>query len=600
MKLKVLLFAAFMGSISILTFAQNAPITTIGDYTTLETNITVSITVENFDNIAAFNLELAYDETIMVAIDVTKGSELWGNFAYNIDDPGTISLSWYTIPGISLTDETEIFSIEFNQFSAGTSPITWINDGNACSYMDGDLIILNDLPSDDYYKNGSVTFSVPIAPITVLPEIEVCEGNSTIDIPVTVQAFNNIGAFNLTLQYANTTIVYQSYTNNSGFPELEVSEPNPGTIYIEGISDEPEGITFNDNTILTTLHFSILDGSTDLTWIDNGESCQYLGSSPSYNILIDEPEFDHYINGSFTELQWPYNAGSISGPDGGLVCTGETDVIFSVSPIPNAETYEWSLPNGANITSGEGTSEIEVSFGQNAVSGEASVFGVNACGEGNLSPIFIVTVEEPPAISVQPVSPDTVYAGNGIATFSVIAEGSNLSYQWQEYNTDWADVTDGGVYSGTQNSMLTITNPQISMNGYKYRCIVSSNCEPPATSDGNAFLIVVLNTGMNDDYMLFNSANDPLQFESFPNPFSNQLSFAYALPSKGIVHIEISNIYGEKILSLANPVESKGDRKLPIDVTNFRSGIYVATIKFIGDNKILTSKIKIITNSNQP
>lgn len=101
----------------------------------------------------------------------------------------------------------------------------------------------------------------------------------------------------------------------------------------------------------------------------------------------------------------------------------------------------------------------------------------------------VVTINAAPAITSQPANA-SVTAQAGTANFTVAATGTGLTYQWQEYITSWNNVVNGGVYSGATAATLTITNPPIGMNGYKYRCVVSGTCAPSATSDGNATLTV--------------------------------------------------------------------------------------------------------------
>ncbi len=178
------------------------------------------------------------------------------------------------------------------------------------------------------------------------------------------------------------------------------------------------------------------------------------------------------------------------------------------------------------------------------MSGNVTVYGSNECGNGAVSPAFPVTVNIPPVITTQPASPDTVNAGAGIASFTVTASGSGLAYQWQEFITEWTNLNNGGVYSGVLTSSLTITDPPVTMNGYKYRCVVTGTCEPPAISDGLATLTVVTITGFEaregeDD------ANDVLKFNSFPNPFKNETTLQYYLPAEGGVQIKLFNSVGE-------------------------------------------------------
>ena len=56
-------------------------------------------------------------------------------------------------------------------------------------------------------------------------------------------------------------------------------------------------------------------------------------------------------------------------------------------------------------------------------------------------------------------------------------QGAFLNYQWQVNDgSGWQNVPSGAVYIGGQTDILTITNPDISMSGYQYRCFVTSPC----------------------------------------------------------------------------------------------------------------------------
>jgi len=64
------------------------------------------------------------------------------------------------------------------------------------------------------------------------------------------------------------------------------------------------------------------------------------------------------------------------------------------------------------------------------------------------------------------------------ASFNVDVTGA-AAYQWQE-STDsgisWNDLADGGIYSGSLTSTLTLTGVTIGMDGYNYQCIISDPC----------------------------------------------------------------------------------------------------------------------------
>jgi len=76
----------------------------------------------------------------------------------------------------------------------------------------------------------------------------------------------------------------------------------------------------------------------------------------------------------------PEAAGVIIGKD--TVCRNHANYFYQIPVIPQATTYQWILPPGAEITSGEGTNEIIVFFNPDASNGNLIVRGVNQCGEG--------------------------------------------------------------------------------------------------------------------------------------------------------------------------------------------------------------------------
>jgi hypothetical protein len=593
----LLIFILICPNINILD-AQNAPIATIDEVTTSDTIAVVPITVTGFSNISVCDLTLNYNPEIATVSSVSLGPGVMQTFFIpDFETPGTILLSWFYFQGLTIPNDSVFINITFERVNYGFSAIGFDNSlPDNCLWADVNSNTLNDVPNSTYYIDGSVAFEMINAPITSAPVIEACQGTASVDMPVIVSDFNQIGAFTLTMQYDASVFSYQSFTNNSGFPDLEVTENSPGTIVAEGLSLAPEGFSLTNNSTLFTIHFDNQGGSTVITWLDLGESCQYMSPAPVYEIMNDSPQYSYYINGSFTELPVPSPAGTIEGPSGGTVCQGESGVIFSVEPISFANSYEWTLPEGATIESGDGTPEISVSFSDNAVSGDVSVYGINECGDGTTSPLFPLVVDISPYITTQPVSPETVYAGDGTALFSIIATGSDLVYQWQENVEYWTDLTDNSIYSGTQSSVLTITDPPVTMNGNHYRCIVSGSCEPPAISDGNAVLSVVLNTGF-DKLNYQENTDDLLKFGSYPNPFSDAIAFTYFLPSKGRVVIKIANIYGQEIAVLADQIESKGNHLLQFNAMKLITGFYMAVITFYGDKDIIISTHKIISNN---
>ena len=90
----------------------------------------------------------------------------------------------------------------------------------------------------------------------------------------------------------------------------------------------------------------------------------------------------------------PSGLGPVSGPS--PVCAGTRGAVYSVTPVPSAMTYNWSMPPGAVIIAGGGTSTVVVDFLPAASSGDIQVNATNICGTGPASPPFPVTVNYSP------------------------------------------------------------------------------------------------------------------------------------------------------------------------------------------------------------
>ncbi|MCX6276978.1 MAG: hypothetical protein NT004_02630 [Bacteroidetes bacterium] len=433
-----------------------------------------------------------------------------------------------------------------------------------------------------------LTFQSNDAPVTKISALASCAGIA-VEIPVTVGSFYNIGKLALNIQYNAANLTYQSWTNNSNFPGLTVNSSTPGTIIVTGtvpVSDP--GFTLADGSSLFTLTFGYGGGLSNLNWFDNGASCQYNGPPPGYTVLNDVPLSQFYFNGSITELPLPGAAGSISGPPGGIVCQGESNVTFSVLPIPNATSYHWSLPPGAEITSGANTNSITVSFTANALSGEATVYGSAECGNGAISPPFPLTVNSAPFIVAQPISPAAVQAGTGTASFTVSATGTELTYQWQEYIVSWNDIINGGVYNGATFPTLTISLPPLTMDGNRYRCVVDGFCTPEVITDGAAILTVSPIIGINIE------ESEIMELTVYPNPVTAGSKISFRIPERSEITVTLINILGET--TFRKHEKTNGEELysfiIPDDLQG--NGIIILNIMIVHDGKLYTTQKKLI------
>ena len=79
------------------------------------------------------------------------------------------------------------------------------------------------------------------------------------------------------------------------------------------------------------------------------------------------------------------------------------------------------------------------------------------------------------------------------------------------------------------------------------------------------------------------------ELNSFPNPFSNIVTFSYSLPKESLVTIEIYDINGRLTSLLVNEVQQDGKHEVVFDGKGLLSGIYL--VKLQAGEEILTTKI---------
>lgn len=85
-----------------------------------------------------------------------------------------------------------------------------------------------------------------------------------------------------------------------------------------------------------------------------------------------------------------------------------------------------------------------------------------------------------PVITNNPANQSVSNGGN--ASFNVAVSNTSATYQWQENQSGtWANLTDGGIYSGVNTNSLALSGVSGAMSGFMYQCIVTS-CATNVTS----------------------------------------------------------------------------------------------------------------------
>jgi hypothetical protein len=166
----------------------------------------------------------------------------------------------------------------------------------------------------------------------------------------------------------------------------------------------------------------------------------------------------------------PATPGSITGSVN--VCASSAGNVYTIATVANATSYNWTVPTGATITAGTGTTSITVTFG--STSGNITVSATNSCGTSGTSTLAVTVTSIPaaPAIPSGSTSPSV----SSSYTYTIATVAGATSYVWTVSNSTLASITGG---QGTTSA--TITNS--ATTGTYTICVYASNaCGNSATS----------------------------------------------------------------------------------------------------------------------
>jgi gliding motility-associated-like protein/uncharacterized repeat protein (TIGR01451 family) len=213
-------------------------------------------------------------------------------------------------------------------------------------------------------------------------------------------------------------------------------------------------------------------------------------TSSFYNVVIGGSPNDTSNNVSLMINTAPV---IITQPISQTVCSGSS-VSFTVVATGSGLTYQWrngivNLINGVNIS---GATTATLTINPATISDTSSFYNVvitGACAPTATSVNVSLMINSLPIINTQPNN-QTVCSGNS-ASFSVIAVGVGLSYQWRN---GIVNLTNGANISGANTATLVINPATISDTSSFYNVVISGVCGPNATSLNASLLINTLPT----------------------------------------------------------------------------------------------------------
>ncbi len=301
------------------------------------------------------------------------------------------------LPVLSITPASGFLvagnSQQFSALGGGIPPFTWnVSDTLAASIDQSGLmtakrsgIVTINVVDSVGATTSSGNFQIYDTRVN-MPDTATCPETPTFYYPILIESLptgQSVFSIMATVNYDTTYLTYLDIETTGTLSEGWTFSKNPtGTKLIFAGSGSS---SFNTGGTIALLKFNLKPN-----FIVGSYASVYL-TNITLNEGVPLPLVDNsgYIIGAN-----PGAAGTIAGP--ASVCQGQQGVVYTVPAIYGATGYIWTLPEGVEIVSGTNTNSITVNFSDTVVSGNITVYGTNACGNGSSSPGFYVVVNTLP------------------------------------------------------------------------------------------------------------------------------------------------------------------------------------------------------------
>jgi len=358
--------------------------------------------------------------------------------------------------------------------SSGDGTMTWYSGSCGGTYVGtGSSINVSPGATTTYY----VRYNSPLC------------GSTTSCLSSTVTVSNPTGATISNALNAGTLSCGTTYTNTQN--------NSTGNCFRNDIGQASDDIYYyfvlggSYNTIINISHCSsafdtymhlLNSGGTSITTNnDNGPLCSGAMSSISTELApggyyVVSEGYSTNSGSITTQINIPTpSGGSISGNS--TPCTNATGVSYSISGTSYANRFQWTVPSGASISSGQGTSTITVNWGTTSGNVGCTPYNGSCAGTAVTYAVSLMAVPAQPSGITGATSPCV----GSSQTYSV-TNVSGVTYNWS-FPSGWTQ-TGGGtsnsvtVTVGSGAGNITVTPSNACGNGTARTLAVTTTASP--------------------------------------------------------------------------------------------------------------------------
>jgi hypothetical protein len=500
----------------------------------------VSVTSNNCSRTSDFNNAIATitveSQGVLINSNPSDTSVCAGsNALFSISASGVYAYQWQVS-----TDGGVNYS---NIVAAGTNP-TYFNFATASLGLSGtsmanngykyQCLITASCGADVTSTSATLTVNpLPAAADSIIGTARVCQGQN--GVIYTVPAIAN--AVNYVWSYFSPNIT------------------NPGVT-----------LTASSNTVI--INFSSFATSGYLT---------VMGTTPFCNGIVS-------ATFPISVILLPISAGLITGTH--VVCQNQTGVFYSVPIIHDHSsndypTFTWAY-TGSGISISGPTDPMTIDFSDSATSGILTVMRTQACGNGQISPNYNITVNAAPA--APSIITDTTFVCQGVRqlTYSITAIPNATKYIWA-YSGNGTTITDS-TNSIIINFSSTATSGNLTVQG------INTHCNGPVSN----------NYPINLNTCIGIKENNILQdVNLFPNPTYGIFNIEIKNANFNNLMISVFDILGKEVYEASTlkgvnstaPINRGGGQIININLEGLAKGIYY--VKLATDVDMKTFKISI-------
>jgi hypothetical protein len=248
----------------------------------------------------------------------------------------------------------------------------------------------------------------------------------------------------------------------------------------------------------------------------------------------------------------PSSNGVITAPM--FACKGSNNVEVSVTPLQNADIYQWSYSgNGATINGNSNV--VYVDFDDYTTEGYFQVYAENECGFSYYIESYELYVGQSPQA----------------ATISQIAD---TLYSTASFGNHWFNTNIGEINGANSQSFIPYNT------GSYYTKLFINGCWSNPSNIIN-YITSDINNPESDEYSLMLS----------PNPVTVNLKISYVLKEKTFITITLTDLSGKEILKISKGKQNSGKYNLELKTSEIAKGIYL--VNFESEKNTLIKKLII-------